>query len=595
LFLITTADERTWKTNKKIIFLGEWCKLYSQKHIWSKLDYETIPYHWDNRSKYYQDYKYLSNIHEKYLKVLTHSLNNIHGYNYSIRYWRIVIGPWLRYFTDTVFDRYCSIKSAIDIKKVSSTHVIEFDIEEWIPKDFNQFYKNFTTDQWNHIIYAEIIKCIDGIPFSLIPENNNPLFQLKDEGGSTILSGLKSIINNYYIKFVPDKFNKIVFISSYFSDIKNLVKLQLSLGQIPYFYGPRLEILDEKVNWELRDQLKTDVKLNEFEKILNELIPKLLPKVYLEGFKKIKLLVDNSFPKNIDKIYTANAYSHDDAFKIWASGQVEKDVKLFIGNHGGNFSTARWSQSEDHQIAISDKYYSWGSRKKNYGNVIPLSAGKLLQLKNRFSSKASGQVLSVLASLPRYFYSSCSMPTAGQFLDYVNYQVDLTKLLEPELLKIYRMRFDSTDFDWDLRSRFIDNGLEDNVEANKIKLFDRLNDCRLCVATHNATVFLETFAANYPTVLVWDPNYYEIRESAKPYFNELHRVGILHYTPESASALLNKIYKNPLKWWMQEEIQIAKDQFCEKYAYVSDNWLEEWRAELLNNDPERYGDGKYLN
>ena len=37
-----------------------------------------------------------------------------------------------------------------------------------------------------------------------------------------------------------------------------------------------------------------------------------------------------------------------------------------------------------------------------------------------------------------------------------------------------------------------------------------------------------------------------------------------------------------MKWWMQEKIQIAKDRFCEKYAYVSDNWLEEWKSELLN-------------
>ena len=118
-FLITTADERTWKKEEEIIFLGEWCKLYSRKRIWSKLDFKTLPYHWDNRSKYYKDYKYLSDIYERYLKTLSKSLNKIHGYNYSIRYWRIVIGPRLRFFIDTVFDRYCSIKSAIKNEKIT--------------------------------------------------------------------------------------------------------------------------------------------------------------------------------------------------------------------------------------------------------------------------------------------------------------------------------------------------------------------------------------------------------------------------------------------------------------------------------------------
>ena len=48
--------------------------------------------------------------------------------------------------------------------------------------------------------------------------------------------------------------------------------------------------------------------------------------------------------------------------------------------------------------------------------------------------------------------------------------------------------------------------------------------------------------------------------------------------------MLNKIYHNPMKWWMQEEIQLVKDQFCEKYAYVGDNWLDEWKNELLSNE-----------
>ena len=107
--------------------------------------------------------------------------------------------------------------------------------------------------------------------------------------------------------------------------------------------------------------------------------------------------------------------------------------------------------------------------------------------------------------------------------------------------------------------------------------------------------FLETFTSNFPTILFWNPKYYEIRESAKPYYDELNRVGILHYTPESASLMLNRIYHNPMEWWMQKEIQIAKDRFCEKYAYVSDNWLGEWKTELLNIDSEQNGDEKYLN
>ena len=37
-YLITTADESTWKFDQPVIFLGEWCRLYERKHIWHNLD-----------------------------------------------------------------------------------------------------------------------------------------------------------------------------------------------------------------------------------------------------------------------------------------------------------------------------------------------------------------------------------------------------------------------------------------------------------------------------------------------------------------------------------------------------------------------------
>jgi len=271
---------------------------------------------------------------------------------------------------------------------------------------------------------------------------------------------------------------------------------------------------------------------------------------------------------------------------VWAGYQVEKNKKLFIGQHGGNLGACLWSQREDHQIEVSDKYLSWGWTDERYNNIKPMSASKLLKVKNKIDSNISGDILSVLPSFPRYFYCSFSMPISGQFLDCIDGQIELTKLLSTKSLKQYKIRLDSPDFGWDTLKRFDDNGLIGNIDMKNIKLIDRIKESKLCVIPHNATVFLETFTVNFPTLLFWNPNLYEVRESAQPYYDLLHQVGILHYSAESASKIINEIYKNPMKWWMQENIQSAKDKFCENYAYVSDNWLEEWKNELLNNDSE---------
>ena len=46
--LITTPDERTWKFDQPVIFLGKWCQLYNRRHIWEKMDFVTVePYGFD--------------------------------------------------------------------------------------------------------------------------------------------------------------------------------------------------------------------------------------------------------------------------------------------------------------------------------------------------------------------------------------------------------------------------------------------------------------------------------------------------------------------------------------------------------------------
>ena len=67
MFLATTADQRFWKKNEKVLFLGEWCKIYSQKSIWSQLDYEVLPYHWNDREKMYRDFQKLDETYENFL------------------------------------------------------------------------------------------------------------------------------------------------------------------------------------------------------------------------------------------------------------------------------------------------------------------------------------------------------------------------------------------------------------------------------------------------------------------------------------------------------------------------------------------------
>ena len=54
-------------------------------------------------------------------------LNQIHGVNHSVRYWRILIGPWLGFFIQALFDRWTMLKHAIMKYDIDHTVLITVD------------------------------------------------------------------------------------------------------------------------------------------------------------------------------------------------------------------------------------------------------------------------------------------------------------------------------------------------------------------------------------------------------------------------------------------------------------------------------------
>ena len=87
-------------------------------------------------------------------------------------------------------------------------------------------------------------------------------------------------------------------------------------------------------------------------------------------------------------------------------------------------------------------------------------------------------------------------------------------------------------------------------------------------------------AADFPTIAFWDFEQWKLRESARPYFEELCRVGVFHKTPESAAVKVNEVFKDPLLWWNSTEVLDARKKFCNRFARTSKNWITEWKEEF---------------
>ena len=206
---------------------------------------------------------------------------------------------------------------------------------------------------------------------------------------------------------------------------------------------------------------------------------------------------------------------------------------------------------------------------------------RLMKKKSEISSKKDGRILAVLANFPRYYYHMYSIPyTASGVLRYFRYQYDLCRNLPKNIQKLILVRLFVHDYGWSQRDRWAAECPEIECYGGSKPITDQLKECRLCIVTYNATTVLETFTLNFPTILYWDPEQWETRASAQPYYEKLHQSGILQYTPEAAAAKVSEVCNDAADWWAEKEVQDAKDEFCRKFARTSDNWLTEWKSEL---------------
>ena len=577
--LVTTALEETWpKDGAPILFLGEWCKLYARKHIWQDFDYEVAQYHWDDRKKLFNDYKDLQVIYERALRALAKKLNQINGVDHSLRYWRILTGPWLGYFIQMLYDRWLMLDSAhrnYEITEVTVFHRGTYDV---VPGDMQDFCCRFVEDDWNEAIYGELLSVFfkDRIVINLVEKKNaivspklNELVGAKPKINLSLVvkKGIKRALQSLAVKN-PGK-TDYFFIKSYLP-LKIQILLQLKLNQFPKFFfstgidksAPQIEARE----WSL--ELENDnSKLAGFGKILAYMIPRHIPTAYLEDYANLAEMAQQmSWPNRPKAIFTSNAYSSDDVFKAWAAEKTEMGSKLLIGQHGGHFGMTPFAFHEEHQIEIADQWFSWGWSDPSRAQIRPVGNFKdsgIPKIKNN----KNGIALLVQMTKPRYSYHLFAVPvSASQWNSYFEEQVRFVSCLKEEIRKDLLVRLRKQDYGCGQDLRWRDSFQDILLDDGKRPMRELLKKSRIYISTYNATTYLESFAMNFPTLIFWNPNQSELKSDVVPYFDLLESVGVFHKTPEAAAQKLNEIWSDVDSWWQNPERQKAIKAFCENFS-----------------------------
>jgi putative transferase (TIGR04331 family) len=589
VFLATTALEDFWDTSKPLLFLSDGCRRYSRRSVWERLDGSVLETPWSSTQAVHDAYHYVSDAHERLLPLLAQALNDIHGRQHNLRYWRIFLGPWLTWYLNVAYDRYRLIRQALESEPNLTT--IGLDERCFVtPRDTYDFILQILDDPYNLQLCTKIMTAL-GLNFPrkktpVVPTSQSRLSACGDKDISPRVR-LKRLAIKWRQVALETLQNKrhIILKSSYFSRRVEALLWIKTGGRLWINITPPLPATETAtpLDRNLRDSLRAAMPAgDEFAHVLSRLMPEDLPRCFVEDYGRVEAYARAHYPPAPRAIFSANDWYFDEAFKHWSGVCAAKGTQLLGTQHGG-YGIQRYMvmPSEAHELEITDRYYTWGwQRSGTHATTVPLPGSKLIGRKRLNADNKRTGILFVLRMGFRFMLEFPYSP--DEFSSYLHQQKLFIEALRPSLLGEMKVRPHYNDLGWDVAQQWQVNFPDVKLETWEKTFRESLADCRLYVTDHLSTTYLEALAADKPSILFWKPDISinRFNSDAQDYFDELRSVGILHDTPESAAHAVGQVYGDVESWWNEPRRQSAVERFREHFARTSIDELELWAEEF---------------
>lgn len=549
-YLITTEDESTWKFDRPVIFLGKWCLNEDRREVWQSLDHSIV--NPESIARVLPDlYQQTQVLHSHLSDDLAAALNSFHGLDFSIRYWRVITGPWLRSFCDNFIFRWAYMNQAINEFNANESYS-DFDHADPSnhPRNFIEYRDSQVCHEWNQYMYSKMWSLMSS------PELPSPPLSRQSHLGvprvgpverENSFSNRQVILTDTYLPRVSEATLSVLMrtrptkgrrIAAPQRDIDPFSRTQLRFPSTPI---SRLHALGREM---VRDQILTS---------------------YVEGFPELVDSVDLlQLPNAPELIFTSNRHLYDDVFNTWVAKATELGSTYIIGQHGGHYGLSRFpSFSELHEEDISDGYLTWG--RKDSTKQIPGPCLTTVGRKYRTSSKAR-YLLIVCDHIWRYPRSLFfDISEDSEYLEYIAQCVTglPATIFKDVLIRLSHAHGDTglSQVEW-----WREHVPEVELDLGFSNMKSLLRRSRLVVSTYNGTTFLETLNLNIPTLITWDDGYVQLRSEALPYFEKLEEVGIFHRNDRSFAEHVTKNWDDIGSWWNSEAVQSARQEFCNEYS-----------------------------
>ena len=486
-----------------------------------------------------------------------------------------MLGHWLKFFIDIIINRHNSLIQVNSKFNITGSAFIDLPASEFIPNNTLDLFNLIKLDAWNSTLDLRVIQSSGDIKFPIKVISDTAFDSKKFNQKSQ--KGTRNSISKY-IKIFLNLFmsNSEAFILSSYLPTRQEIKLQLSLGQVPKFWNiTEHHYINVEPDLELRDNL-TQQLLLEIDNVYTKLLFNIIPICFLEGFTNLNLAVkDARWPKKPKFIFTSNAFLFNETFKLYAALCQERGINYFIGQHGNNYGTSRFSVIKIEE-STPNFFLTWGWQNQDKSH-LPAYVFKTAGVKIKNDKK--GDLL-----LLEYPYEDrlSTWDTDREHQLYFDNLLLFIGLLDEKPFKHLkvRLRYESSTDSFNSKQRLIESFPPIRIEYWEQPIFQQYKNTRLAVFSYDSTGILESLALNIPTIAFWQNGFDHLNETAKSHYQLMVDAGIFHLSPESIAETINTMWEDVDSWWKQDSIQFARKTFCEQYARTSRSPIRDLRKLL---------------
>jgi putative transferase (TIGR04331 family) len=582
-WLVIGPDPELRISGEEMVLINEWARSESStgdKHFHS---IEVANFQIDSSMEISALIAHARALEVNLFQSLCQALNRYHGLDRSQRFWRMLLGSWLRRVVELYCFREFHILRCIEKYSINNIKILE-NADLIKETNYTIDILNLQKDiDWNTQVTSRIIRefRLPNVNLHEVKKNkvavtsNYTQVESLDNQRKTSRV-LKKLLKSLIKKFQKD--HDAVILNTYLTRWREAL-LNLSFKQLPQFYDfyPEQKIKSKGI-CEAKSTLKSYLDYEDLQcsEILVDLILDLFPRCYLEDMFELQSLTNKQrLPDKPKFIFSSNDFDTNEIFKLWSANQVETGTPYFIGQHGNDYGT-NLLESPLVEEEICDYFLTWGWMREAHHDVPCFN---FKQPRKRRTSPGSKSLILFEKPLIINNLSWCGIDSSEKyrenqftFLDNLE-----SKVRDVTIVRLFQPHRDKIGNEF-VRWQNFDSRIELDSQSRSI---DLVQNSRLAVFSYDSTGMLERLSLNLPVVAFWENRFFHVHKEYLDLYEKLESVGIFHSTASQAGVFISQQWDNLDDWWFSTSVQEVVAEFSTRLCRNSESPVRDLKRTIL--------------